>query len=133
VSSIPKTLLPFPSEFILHPPAGSTDAFIHEITSTISSLEIAWQWDAALSTGLGCAVGNVWSRQARRKRAQQGDSGESPVDESAIRANATFGFTVSVHRRDIERTDVVLRWVKGTDHVLFESLCGMLKKRLDKS
>ena len=51
------------------------------------------------------------------------------VDES----KAALGFKVHVRQDGIEEkgVKVVVRWLKGTDSVLYESFCGMLKRKLE--
>lgn len=51
------------------------------------------------------------------------------VDES----KAALGFKVQVRQDGIEEkgVKVVVRWLKGTDSVLYESFCGMLKRKLE--
>lgn len=46
---------------------------------------------------------------------------------------AALGFKVQLKLDGIEetRTKVVVRWLKGTDSVLFESFVGMLKRKLE--
>ena len=51
------------------------------------------------------------------------------VDES----KAALGFKVQVRQDGIEEkgVKVMVRWLKGTDSVLYESFCGMLKRKLE--
>ena len=73
---------------------------------------------------------NVWSRQARRK--MQGSAGlahKAEIDE----AKAVLGFKILVKKEGIEDKGVrvVVQWLKGTDSVLFESFCGMVKRKTE--
>jgi 23S rRNA (adenine1618-N6)-methyltransferase len=78
---------------------------------------------------------NVWSRQARRKRQmEQKDVGTSPkrglqLDER----KATLGVRIQLKRDGTEGEGfvVLIRWLKGRDAVLFESFCGMLKRKVE--
>ena len=46
-----------------------------------------------------------------------------------------FGFKVHVveNTGGESRTKITIRWLKGHDPVLFESFCGMLKRKLEES
>lgn len=69
---------------------------------------------------------NVWSRQARRK--MKTGAAQTEVDEH----KAALGFKVQLTQGGIDpRVHVVARWLKGTDSVLYESFCGMLKRKLE--
>lgn len=71
---------------------------------------------------------NVWSRQARRKMQTTGTAQTPDIDEH----KAALGFKVYVKQEGISRrVRVMIRWLKGTDSVLFESFCGMLKRKLE--
>lgn len=51
---------------------------------------------------------------------------------TADEKRAAFGFKVQLKQEKEALEDgptIVVRWLKGTDHVLFESFCGMLKRR----
>lgn len=69
---------------------------------------------------------DVWSRQARRKIKAGATLPE--IDEH----KAALGFKVQLKQRGIDRrVHVLVRWLKGTDSVLYESFCGMLKRKLE--
>ncbi|KAI9037421.1 DUF890 domain protein [Aspergillus affinis] len=130
ISNFPKHLLPFPSEYVFEIPAGSIDAVSEKLDTELSSLPVQWLWRKNLGTGVGFAMENVWSRQARRK--MQGSTGQAhrvEIDE----AKAALGFKVQAKKEGIEDKGVrvVVRWLKGTDSVLFESFCGMLKRKAE--
>ncbi|PGH23975.1 hypothetical protein AJ80_02037 [Polytolypa hystricis UAMH7299] len=143
ISSIPKHLLPFPSEFTFQPPpqtsVSSTSQIIDE---ELRSLHIPWHWDAGKASGLGFAMENVWSRAARRKRRLQQDRAaaarnqeeeEEQGSEEFERGKAALGFRVLVRQIgvDVDQLEVVISWVKGVDSVLFESFCGMVKRKVE--
>lgn len=74
---------------------------------------------------------NVWSRQARRKRRNEDAAvKKDEVDEK----KAALGFKVQVkqERASANEVAVQVRWLKGTDTVLFESFCGMLKRKVEE-
>ena len=76
---------------------------------------------------------NVWSRQARRKLKSSDTSLEmqkASVDEET----AALGFKILLKREGVledKGVRVLVRWVKGSDSVLFESFCGMVKRKLE--
>lgn len=106
----------------------------------MGSLDVQWRWEAAASAGTGFARGNVWSRRARRKQARPDEAGSgsgttiTASQSASIAADdaAALGFRVCVRRRSHETTEVIVRWVKGLDHVVFESFCGMLKRKIQE-
>ncbi|KAL1846392.1 hypothetical protein Plec18167_007926 [Paecilomyces lecythidis] len=131
ITGFPKHLLPFPSEFSFQVPEKSIDATAEKIDTEISSLPIQWHWRPVIAAGVGFAMENVWSRQARRKRRNQ----DSEVNKDEIdEKKATFGFKVQVkqERASANGVTVQIRWLKGTDTVLFESFCGMLKRKVEE-
>jgi 23S rRNA (adenine1618-N6)-methyltransferase len=86
-------------------------------------------WKASILTGLGFAQKAVWSRAARRNTARSEDTKmDEDEDEAALGVKIYCGEVVEgeVLKR------VTIRWVKGVDSVLFESFCGMVKRKLDE-
>lgn len=86
-------------------------------------------------------MGNVWSRQARRKKKQQqqqdeGGSGkENQMKPEIDEDEAALGFGVQLRQSmaaDDGEVEVHIRWLKGSDAVLFESFCGMLKRKVEE-
>ncbi|GFF43305.1 putative methyltransferase-like protein C27D7.08c [Aspergillus udagawae] len=130
IPGFPKHLLPFPSEFLFEIADQSIDDISDKIDKELSSLRIHWTWRKNLATGVGFAMENVWSRQARRKlQISAGTADMMEIDEST----AALGFKVQLKqdRLDEKCVRVVVRWLKGSDSVLFESFCGMLKRKVE--
>lgn len=131
ITGFPKHLLPFPSESPFEIFDWSIDAVSAKLHEELSALAIQWHWRKNLGTGVGFAMGNVWSRQARRKMQTSGGAEKADIDEES----AALGFKVQLRQEGIDETQtrvrVVVRWLKGTDSVLFESFCGMLKRKLE--
>jgi 23S rRNA (adenine1618-N6)-methyltransferase len=137
----PKHLLPFPSEHTFSLPGRSIDEISSAINTELSSLHISWTWHSDLTAGIGFASTNVWSRQYRR--AMKISSGVLDRDLDVDPNTAALGFRVqlamgpdTVRTGDEIRTEkknvkVLVRWLKGTDSVLFESFCGMVKRKLE--
>lgn len=100
----------------------------------MAGLDVRWQWRANIGVGVMEAHGNVWSRSARRKRKLQthdkstkdfeggDDHSDDDEDEDDAIALAVKMTAVDEH--------VEVRWLRGLDHILFESFCGMLRRAL---
>ncbi|KAE8145564.1 DUF890 domain protein [Aspergillus avenaceus] len=129
ITKFPKELLPFPSEYTFDIPSGVIDDLGLKLDEELSSLAVEWHWQKSLATGVGFAMENVWSRQARRKMKSAGAMQGLEIDER----KATLGFKVQLKKEGIEKEGVrvLIRWLKGTDTVLFESFCGMVKRKLE--
>jgi len=88
-------------------------------------------WKASISIGVGFSEKAVWSRASRRQvERKQGDTMDEDDD-----LEMAFGFNVHVVA-DLDgesKARVMIRWLKGHDAVLFESFCGMLKRKLEES
>ena len=128
LTGFPKHLLPFPAEYTFDITNASIDDLSDKLDTEISALAIQWNWRKNLGTGVGFGMENVWSRQARRKMQATGAAQKGDIDEH----EAALGFKVQVKQEGIDRrVRVLIRWLKGTDSVLFESFCGMLKRKLE--
>ncbi|KAL4927295.1 DUF890 domain protein [Aspergillus undulatus] len=129
IPNFPKHLLPFPPEYVADLANSSIDDIGASLNAELSSLHIQWSWRPNLTTGLGFASENVWSRQYRRKLKMSATEVKPEIDVG----KAALGFKVQLKVDPVEDKDVLLtiRWIKGTDSVLFESFCGMLKRRLE--
>jgi 23S rRNA (adenine1618-N6)-methyltransferase len=85
-------------------------------------------WKANIHTGLGFTQKAVWSRAARRQPIKENESVDGDDDDPAL------GFKIYVEGmiENEVRNRTTVRWLKGRDSVLFESFCGMLKRKLDE-
>jgi len=149
IPSLPKTLLPFPSEYIIpipslsHPSTVAIPVTAQKIHITIQSLPIKWKFNPSLGIGIGFCDTAVWSRSARRKQVHRPSSGsqdekmkdnEEDSDEETDVEEMKFGFKISISRGEMEERKeedngkVVIRWMKGDNSVIFESFCGMMKR-----
>lgn len=132
IPGLPKHFLPFPSEFMFSPTDHSFDRVAQRIDESMKSLGIQWQWRPAVMTGVGFAKQNVWSRAARRRRRSQDPQNKNPIDDEEDPDEAALGFRIQAkQRKTVEHVEVIVRWLKGNDTVLFESFCGMLKRQLE--
>jgi 23S rRNA (adenine1618-N6)-methyltransferase len=85
-------------------------------------------WKPSISTGVGFSEKAVWSRAARRHAAK---GQEIDVDEDA---DLALGFKIYVESiADSTGVNVLIRWLKGHNSVLFESFCGMLNRKLEEA
>ncbi|OJJ55122.1 hypothetical protein ASPSYDRAFT_93145 [Aspergillus sydowii CBS 593.65] len=129
IPGFPKHLLPFPSEYTFELPDSSIDKVGSIADTELSSLHVHWVWRKNLAMGVGFAPENVWSRQYRRKMKMSNSEENPEVDED----KAALGFKMQLKVDPVEDKLVraVVRWLKGTDSVLFESFCGMIKRKLE--
>ncbi|KAE8375975.1 DUF890 domain protein [Aspergillus bertholletiae] len=130
ITTFPKHLLPFPSEYVFDIPSGSIDDASQKLSKELASLPLQWLWRSNLAMGVGFAMENVWSRQARRKmKGLAGAMQSIDIEEG----RAALGFQVHLRKEGIDEKGVrvLIRWLKGTDSVLFESFCGMVKRKLE--
>ena len=118
-------VLPPPTAHTIAAPLLSAEIAGTRMDAALKDLDVRWQWRPAICTGVMEAKENVWSRAARRKKkfglANAGNTKAESEDEDQV------GLAIKVVCR-IEEVDV--RWLRGTDAVLFQSLCGLLKRAL---
>ena len=139
-STLPKHLLPFPCNYDFHWRKTIVDACAKHLNHIFQALDLRWQYRPSLATGVGFAKGNVWSRAARRKQQQQQQRSTSTSankdhnmsDDDDDDKEPALVFKVHLHREGQGSVQVDVRWMQGRDSVLFESFCGMLKRRLDE-
>ncbi|KAJ6132665.1 hypothetical protein N7471_007880 [Penicillium samsonianum] len=135
IPGCPKSLLPFPADYTFTlPPGTSIDIATANINAELSSLPWFWAWDQTRSAGTGFAAENVWSRFARRKMKLAGEEGADKL--KMIPAQVALGVRLQIwlvrgQKPDEKEVKVLVRWAQGTDTVLFESFCGMVKRKLE--
>lgn len=107
------------------------------LDSLLQSLDLQWQYRAPISTGVGFAKANVWSRAARRERERRVSGAEGIAQEESSdegeeeEEEAALGFKVQLSMaKEREGVDVMVRWLQGRESVLFESFCGMFKREI---
>ena len=113
---------------------SSVDSCARSISETLIPLGVEFRYRPILATGLGFASGNVWSRAARRRKQQLGQrsANDAPSGNDSDGGEPAFGFKVQLSSSDKGSVEILVRWIQGTDSVLFESFCGMLKRQLTK-
>ncbi|KAK4553783.1 hypothetical protein LTR86_009281 [Recurvomyces mirabilis] len=123
-------VLPLPAAQSIAVPLMSAAWAGDKVDGVLSKLDVKWMWRGRSATGVMEARENVWSRAARRKK--QFDSPDitglrvSKVKEDE-QEPATVGLAVTISCKE---EVVELRWLRGQDHVLLQSLCGLLKRAL---
>ncbi|OQO07086.1 hypothetical protein B0A48_07653 [Cryoendolithus antarcticus] len=97
-----------------------------KVNELMCALDLRWVWKEGITTGMAATESNVWSRAARRKKKAIEAVGMS-VDHDSDGSDEDIALMVKVVCSD-GRADV--RWMRGLDHVIWESFCGMLKRSL---
>jgi 23S rRNA (adenine1618-N6)-methyltransferase len=130
-----QAILPLATEWTIQVPGVVAGEAGEKVDATLECLDLKWQWRAAMFTGVASTKGNVWSRAARRKRKFE------EAEEESKKATATKDVDASMSDDEDEEIGLVVkivcskervdvRWLRGTDAVLWESFCGMLKRAL---
>lgn len=135
-STLPKHLLPFPSETSFNVFEMSIENCSQRLNNTLQSLELRWQYRPIMAAGVGFANGNVWSRAARRKQQQSPTDStdkDHPMNEGDEDRGPALGFKIQLRKETEGGVLLMVRWLQGRDSVLFESFCGMLKRQLKAS
>jgi 23S rRNA (adenine1618-N6)-methyltransferase len=125
-------VLPHSTAHTIAVPLMNADWAGKKVDMTIKDLDVRWQWRPNISTGVMLTSENVWSRAARRKKKfgnQEADSNHltmgSGDDSSGDDEPVALAVMIVASEEKVE-----VRWLRGTDHVHFESFCGMLKRNL---
>lgn len=126
IGSLPKHLMPFPSEYCFSD-KGTAAAASKKLENAMEQLDMHWRWRDSISQGVGFAAKNVWSRAARRKTKGSVAEDEEVDDEDGM----AFGIRIRIVESSDSGSEVNVRWIKGNDSVLFESFCGMIKRKLE--
>jgi 23S rRNA (adenine1618-N6)-methyltransferase len=121
-------VLPPPTAHTIAAPLLSAEIAGERINAALKNLDVRWQWRPAIATGVMEARENVWSRAARRKkRFGLGDAEGGEVQGGESEDEDAVGIAVKVVCR-VEAVEV--RWLRGMDQILFQSICGLLKRAL---
>ncbi|EMC96392.1 hypothetical protein BAUCODRAFT_70727 [Baudoinia panamericana UAMH 10762] len=129
-------VLPSPTAQTIPVPLMSAQFAGDRVSGILQELDVRWQWREAIFTGVMKARENVWSRAARRKKKFQAerDIGRGEVDAMQLdgdEGDADDDENVALAVKIVCKLEVVeVRWLRGHDHVLFTSFCGMLKRGL---
>lgn len=129
-----KRLLPFPTDFeflLLGPDLDTVGRSVYRLLNTV---DIKFQWKAALAMGVGLASSDVWSRKARRRKAKDEDGDHEMASLEDRDESPALAFKIILTKQtDTNSSNAImvhLRWLEGRGAVLFESFCGWLKRSL---
>ena len=127
-------VLPASTAKTIHLPLHSTRSLGKKLDETLSALDgVQWEWRPLLDAGIVQCKENVWSRAARRQKMFAGrakPAAESAKDkESSSDEEDEVALAVKISCKNEEAE---VRWLRGNDHVLYESFCGMLSRALKK-
>ena len=134
MEAIANEYLPFPTLYKFSLSIDQSLAMAKETINThLSSLDLRWNWDEASSTGVGIAAQNVWKRAYRRQhekmmkdRADAGTRMEETIDDGVV-AIAFRIRTLGTDGADGgDEARITIEWLRGSDQVLWESLCGAI-------
>lgn len=137
INSVPKHILPFPSEQSVTVPDEGPDEIAERVDKALAQLDLRWSYRPARRQGVGLATKNVWSRAARRdKQHATKDGNEVGTEEQSQDSEAeepALAFKLSFEQSESSSGTIVLfRWLAGQDTVLFESFCGMIRRILSQ-
>ncbi|CZT12009.1 hypothetical protein WAI453_003291 [Rhynchosporium graminicola] len=130
VASLQKVLLPFPGQYVVASDKNHVEIGEH-VNKTLSELPLKWMWKPKISTGIGFCDRAVWSRAARRHVPK--DKGELMGDEDEDDLAFVFKIVVEPNQGGLGGSRTTIRWLKGHDSVLYESFCGMLKRKVEEA
>lgn len=133
-------VLPYPTAHTIAVPLMSAAWAGEKIDATLKALDVRWQWRPSIGAGVLETRENVWSRAARRKKqfGNPRNAGQEAKDPSMANGDEVDGSDGSDEDDSIalavkltcREEEVEARWLRGMDHVLFGSFCGMLKRAL---
>ncbi|KAL8947509.1 MAG: hypothetical protein Q9222_006214, partial [Ikaeria aurantiellina] len=133
-SGLPKRWLPFPSEYGFEITDTGIERVQQKISIVLKDLDLKYRYKADTATWLGSAKENVWSRAARRRRERKVEEDEDEEDEEdkeEEEAEPALIFKIQLSPEDGSDSVVVsVRWMQGAESKVFESFCGMLKRRV---
>ncbi|OLL25322.1 putative methyltransferase-like protein [Neolecta irregularis DAH-3] len=118
------SLLPPSTEFKISCPKGFTkQTWINTINLIIRRNQLQWTWSSHHLEGCAEIFGNTWSRAARRS-ASRGVS-VTAAKEPVMRVKIKIQFNI------LDDTSTIFtKWLQGTEPLLFQSFCGMLKRAI---
>ena len=134
--AIPKAQQPPASEVTWTVQDIKIDTLMDVVDREMQALDLAWRFKKGLGVGVGFAWEKCWARTVRRKKAREKenvdeDEDEDEAEDERVVKDAKLGFKISMHAgMDSDGVSVTVRWLKGFDAIMFESFCGMLKKKL---
>lgn len=128
--ALEKKYLPFPSEYSVVLEDEDVEKVGKRLEVAMKELKWSWTWDAGTGEWVGFSEGDVWSRSARRKMKDKVEVETETEKRDMHGPELKFSVRITV-KAVHERTEVMVRWLKGEDSVLFESFCGMVKRTVE--
>jgi 23S rRNA (adenine1618-N6)-methyltransferase len=126
--------MPFPSDFSFTLPNTTLEDAARRLNATLEELDLQWQYRPSLATGVGFARTNVWSRAARRQQQKGSIAGANTTGDEEEEDEPALGFKIRLRLgNEKQEIQVLIRWLRGHDSVLFESFCGMLKRQVSRT
>jgi 23S rRNA (adenine1618-N6)-methyltransferase len=123
--------MPFPSDFSFTLPNTTLEDAARRLNATLEELDLQWQYRPSLATGVGFARTNVWSRAARRQQQKGSIAGANTTGDEEEEDEPALGFKIQLKLgNEKQEIQILIRWLRGHDSVLFESFCGMLKRQV---
>ncbi len=123
--------MPFPSDFSFTLPNTTLEDAACRLNATLEELDLQWQYRPSLATGVGFARTNVWSRAARRQQQKGSIAGADTTGDEEEEDEPALGFKIQLRLgNEKQEIQILIRWLRGHDSVLFESFCGMLKRQV---
>ncbi|KAI9710826.1 MAG: hypothetical protein M1828_002024 [Chrysothrix sp. TS-e1954] len=126
-----RATLPFPTEFDIEDLPQDEGLLPSLVNATLEPLHGVWRWDHdTLQSGVFTSSQDVWSRSYRRKLEHTGKTqARQETHENDDDSTVTFATRI---RLDASKGCVTIRWLKGDNHVLYESFSSMMKRELTK-
>lgn len=121
-------VLPPPTAQTIALPLMSAEMAGARVDATVGEMDVRWLWRAAIVTGVLEARGNTWGRAARRRKQfgkEATEEGKSEDEDESEEEAVAIAVKVVCKKEEVE-----VRWLRGSDHILFQSLCGFLKRAL---
>lgn len=118
---------------------ANKDMVARSLHDTLSECMTLWTWDSKNFAGVGFCDQAVWSRKSRRGRenariVSRASGSHVEVEDQKWPKDMAFGFKISLEELegDSNGSKVIVRWLQGHNSVLFESFCGMMKRKLSR-
>lgn len=106
------------------------------INALLSSLKLSWNYDEVTKVGTGSCSRVVWNRRFRRRQQKRKEQEASTAKDAGAAETKDIemkdmemqveGPVTLAFRVQISEYQVLVRWLKGNNYVLFESLVGFI-------
>lgn len=133
-SYIGKNIFCYSPSSTVHFGGSDAPAVAKHLHDCFSKLRGRSKWKDDGSACLLQTPGDVWSRRARRKQKaleMGGNTAHAPSDQTGLEGDGKEEEERFVVRIDVEDARIVVNWLFGMDHVLFESFCGFVRRQME--